>query len=59
MHNKVYVVIFNDRVSTEGYRNIDDAIQYCEDRAERQVEFGWKFKDNRGNTYTIREIKII
>lgn len=59
MYNKIYAVMFNDSLSSEGYYSIHDAMKYCADRAERQTEFGWIYKDNRGNIYKIYEIKIV
>lgn len=55
---KIYVIIYEGSVSSEGYNTIEKAFNYITDRGGKQIQ-GWLFKDARGKEYKIKEIKIV
>jgi len=57
--NKVYVILYDGKVSQEGYSNYDDAMKYCEERGKRYNGLCWAWADDKGKYYKIIEIKIV
>lgn len=59
--NKVYVVLYNEKISSEGYNTIDKAVNFIEQRFGEPIQDiskGWLWIDKDGNEYKIKEINI-
>lgn len=57
--NKVYIVTFNGQVSSEGYDDVDKAIDFIESRTnEPAKDFGLIWIDSQNNIYRIYEINV-
>lgn len=58
--NKVFIVTYNDKkVSSEGYDDVDQAIDFIESRSNNPIkDFGLKWIDSKNNVYKIYEINI-
>ena len=57
----IYIVLFNDNVSTEGYEEVEDAISFIESRNYKPSivkNQGWIWTDKKGNEYKIKEIRL-
>lgn len=58
--NKVYLIVYDGRISQEGYSDYDDAKKYCEDRSVMRLSnLGWQWADESGRMYKIIEVKIV
>lgn len=58
MYKKIYAIMYNNTLSSQAFDNIEKAFDYCEERATRVGNMGWKFIDAKGNVYSIYELKI-
>jgi hypothetical protein len=57
--NKVYIVTFNGQVSSEGYDDVDKAIDFVESRSNDPIkDFGLIWIDSQNNVYRIYEINV-
>ncbi len=59
--NKVYVVLYNGRVSSEGYSTVEKAIEFIKSRSdnpEKMYGLGWTWIDDENNEYKIKEVNI-
>lgn len=59
--NKVYVVLYNGNVSSDGYSTEEKAIEFIETRTgnpEKIYGLGWIWIDDENNEYKIREVNI-
>lgn len=54
---KVYIIIYNGKVSSEGYSTEDKAIDHLISQGYKQV-LGWNFMSDNSFAY-IREIKVV
>ena len=55
----VYVVLYNGQVSSEGYKDVVDAIEFIETRSSNPVkDEGWLWVDDKGNRYQIKDIVV-
>lgn len=50
--------MYNNTLSSQAFDSIEKAFDYCEERATRVGNMGWKFIDAKGNVYSIYELKI-
>ncbi|MBN3352027.1 hypothetical protein CF086_17165 [Clostridium botulinum] len=60
--NHVYVILYNNSVSSTGYNTIVGAINFIENRNNKPMQKkgkGWLWIDSKGNEYKIKEIKIV
>lgn len=56
---KIYIVLYNDNPSSEGYKNVDDAISFIENRSDKpKHKSGWVWRNEMDDSYKIKEIKI-
>lgn len=58
----MYIVTYNNLVSTTGYNKVDEAINFIEGRYGKPMQNkdrGWLWTDSNGNEYRIKEIKIV
>ena len=57
---KIYIVLYNYNVSSEGYKTEEEAINFIEKRNKnpKRVTNGWLWIDKIGNEYKIKEILI-
>jgi hypothetical protein len=57
--NKVYIVTFNGQVSSEGYDDVEKAIDFIESRSnDPEKDFGLIWIDSQNNVYRIYEINV-
>jgi hypothetical protein len=57
---RVYLIVYDGRISQEGYFDYDDAKKYCEDRSVKRLgNLGWQWADENGRIYKIVEVKIV
>lgn len=57
----VFIVIYNYKVSNEGYDTVDKAINFIESRTYNPIQNkdrGWLWTDSKGGEYRIKEITI-
>lgn len=58
---KVYIVLYNGNVSSEGYTTEEKAIEFIEGRFGKPKKVdkkGWLWRDMDGSEYKIKEINI-
>ncbi|EKS4345164.1 hypothetical protein QB607_003168 [Clostridium botulinum] len=58
----VYIVVYNNLVSTTGYNTVIGAINFIESRSNKPIQNkdrGLLWTDCKGNEYRIKEIKIV
>lgn len=56
---EIYIVLYNGHVSSEGYEDIGDAIEFVETRSSNpKVQEGWLWLDDEGNKYQIKGITV-
>lgn len=53
----VYVVLYNGKLSSEGYRTLKEAEEFCKSRGAKKVINRWMFTDN-DNVYQIMDISV-
>ena len=50
--------MYNNSLSSLAFHSINDAFAYCEERATRVGNMGWRFIDDKNNVYCIYELKV-
>lgn len=55
----VYTVICNGKLSSEGYRTLEEAQKFCETRAgnPQKIGNGWRY-ENENNSYVIQDVRV-
>ena len=53
----VYVVLCNGKLSSEGYRTLKEAEEFCESRGAKKVINRWMFTDN-DDVYQITDVCV-
>ncbi|BAO04987.1 PAS domain S-box [Clostridium botulinum B str. Osaka05] len=60
--NYVYIVLYNNSVSSVGYDTVVGAITFIENRNNKPIQNkdkGLLWTDSKGDEYRIKEIKIV
>ena len=55
----IYVVTYNDKVSSEGYKTVEDAIKFIKNKGYNLLQLSdWWYEDSKGNTYKIHDVRV-
>lgn len=55
----VYIVVCNGKISSDGYKTLQEAQKFCETRAgsPKQTGNGWRYK-TENDLYEIQDIQV-
>ena len=53
----IYVVLYNGKLSSEGYRTLKEAEEFCKSRGAKKVINRWMFTDN-DDVYQITDVCV-
>ena len=55
----IYTVICNGKLSSEGYRTLEEAQRFCETRAgnPKSVGNGWRY-ESENDLYVIQDVRV-